>query len=127
MDAVIETLISAEIMARDNPVRIRGESAEYRAARKTLLIEEIELRRQTERVAAMRGALPPGGPVTGDYRFDTEDGPSDLAGLFGDKKTLVVFNYMSVPSGSGRAQCARTCWTPGTAMPTTSPKARRSW
>jgi len=45
----------------------------------------------------MRRALPPGGPVTGDYRFDTEDGPSDLAGLFGDKQTLVVYNYMFGP------------------------------
>jgi predicted dithiol-disulfide oxidoreductase (DUF899 family) len=98
MDAVIETLISAEIMARDNPVRIRGESAEYRAARKTLLIEEIELRRQTERVAALRRALPPGGPVVGDYQFESEDGqPTDLPGLFAGKRTLIVYSFMFGP------------------------------
>jgi predicted dithiol-disulfide oxidoreductase (DUF899 family) len=74
-----------------------NESADYRAARQALLAEEIELRRQIERVAALRRALPPGGPVTGDYRFKTEDGPSDLAGLFGDKDTLVVYNYMFGP------------------------------
>jgi predicted dithiol-disulfide oxidoreductase (DUF899 family) len=45
----------------------------------------------------MRRALPPGGPVAGDYRFETEEGPSDLAGLFGDKETLVVYNYMFGP------------------------------
>lgn len=45
----------------------------------------------------MRRALPHGGPVTGDYRFETEDGPSDLAGLFGDKQTRVVYNYMFGP------------------------------
>ena len=28
----------------------------------------------------------------GDYRFATEDGPSDLAGLFSDKQTLAVYN-----------------------------------
>ncbi len=79
------------------PIRIPNESAEYRAARTALLAEEFELRRHIERVAAMRRALPPGGPVTGDYRFETEEGPSDLAGLFGDKETLVVYNYMFGP------------------------------
>ena len=29
--------------------------------------------------------LPPGGDVTGDYRFIGEAGPVDLAGLFGDR------------------------------------------
>ncbi len=97
MDAKTETLVPADQLARENPIRMPGESADYRAARQALLAEEIELRRKIEQVAAMRRALPPGGPVTGDYRFDTEDGPSDLAGLFGDKQTLVVYNYMFGP------------------------------
>ncbi len=97
MDAHTETLIPAEQMASENAIRMPGESAEYRAARQALLIEEIELRRHIERVAALRRALPPGGAVTGDYRFQTEDGPTDLAGLFGDKDTLVVYNYMFGP------------------------------
>jgi predicted dithiol-disulfide oxidoreductase (DUF899 family) len=97
MDAKAETLVPADRLARDNPIRMPNESAEYRAARQALLAEEFELRRHIERVAAMRRALPPGGPVTGDYRFETEDGPSDLAGLFGDKQTLVVYNYMFGP------------------------------
>jgi predicted dithiol-disulfide oxidoreductase (DUF899 family) len=97
MDAKTETPIPADQLARDNPIRMPNESVDYRAARQALLAEEFELRRQIERVAAMRRALPPGGPVTGNYRFDTEDGPSDLAGLFGDKKTLVVYNYMFGP------------------------------
>jgi predicted dithiol-disulfide oxidoreductase (DUF899 family) len=97
MDAKTETLIPADQLARDNPIRMPNESVDYRAARQALLAEEFELRRQIERVAAMRRALPPGGPVTGNYRFDTEDGPSDLAGLFGDKKTLAVYNYMFGP------------------------------
>jgi predicted dithiol-disulfide oxidoreductase (DUF899 family) len=78
-------------------VRIPNESAAYRAARTALLAEEIELRRHIERVAAQRRALPPGGPVNGDYRFETEDGPSDLAGLFRDKDTLGVYSYMFGP------------------------------
>jgi predicted dithiol-disulfide oxidoreductase (DUF899 family) len=97
MDAKTDTLTPADQLARDNPLRIKNESADYRAARTALLAEEIELRRHIERVAEMRRALPPGGPVTGDYRFETEDGPSDLAGLFGDKETLVVYNYMFGP------------------------------
>src|SRR3984957_11534357 len=74
MDAKTETLTPAAQLARENPLRAPGESAEYRAARNALLAEEIELRRHIERVAAQRRALPPGGEVKGDYRFMTETG-----------------------------------------------------
>ena len=97
MDAKLEPLPSASELARDNPVRVRNESAEYRAARTALLAEEIELRRHIERVAAQRRALPPGGEVVGDYRFESEDGPTDFAGLFGGKDTLVAYSYMFGP------------------------------
>jgi len=97
MDIKAETLVPAEQLAADNPIRIPNESPQYRAARQALLAEEFELRRHIERVAAMRRALPPGGPVTGNFHFETEDGPRDLAGLFGDKQTLVVYNYMFGP------------------------------
>ena len=92
-----EALVPADRLAQESTLRILNESPEYRTARRALLAEEFELRRQNEKVAAMRRALPPGGPVTGDYRFETEDGPSDLAGLFGDKQTLVVYHYMFGP------------------------------
>ena len=97
MDAKTETLTPAAKLAAENPVRIPNESAAYRDARTALLAEEIELRRHMERVAAQRRALPPGGPVTGDYRFQTEEGPSDFAGLFGDKQTLAIYSYMFGP------------------------------
>jgi predicted dithiol-disulfide oxidoreductase (DUF899 family) len=97
MDAKIETLTPATDLARDNPVRFPNESAEYRKARTALLAEEIELRRHIERVAEQRRALPPGGEVKGDYRFQTETGETDLAGLFGDKQTLGVYSYMFGP------------------------------
>jgi predicted dithiol-disulfide oxidoreductase (DUF899 family) len=93
----VTDLIPAAKLAADNPVRFPGESAEYRAARTALLAEEIELRRHVERVAALRRALPPGGEVKGDYRFMTEDGPSDLAGLFTGKSTLIVYSFMFGP------------------------------
>jgi predicted dithiol-disulfide oxidoreductase (DUF899 family) len=94
----MKTLVAAEKLARDNPVRIPNESGAYRAARNKLLAEEIELRRHIERVSEMRRALPPGGEVTGEYRFIGEDGKTvDLAGLFGDKDTLVIYSYMFGP------------------------------
>jgi predicted dithiol-disulfide oxidoreductase (DUF899 family) len=93
----IQTLRPAAQLAGDNSHRFPNESAEYRAARNALLAEEIELRRHIERVAAQRRALPPGGEVTADYRFMGEDGPTGLAGLFGDKTTLVVYTYMFGP------------------------------
>ena len=97
MDAKIETLIPADEMARAGPVRFPNESAEYRAARTALLAEEVELSRHLARVAEQRRALPPGGEVTGDYRFQGEDGPADFAGLFGDKQTLAAYSYMFGP------------------------------
>ena len=98
MDAKSDTLTPAAELARENPVRVPNESDEYRRARRALLAEEIELRRHIEQVAAQRRALPPGGPVTGDYRFRGEDGSeTDLAGLFGEKATLVAYSDMFGP------------------------------
>ena len=90
-------LIPAIELAQRNPMRLPNESAQYRHARQQLLVEEIELRRQLERVAELRRALPAGGEVTGAYRFQGEYGPTDFAGLFGDKQTLVVYSYMFGP------------------------------
>jgi predicted dithiol-disulfide oxidoreductase (DUF899 family) len=92
-----QSLTPAGELAGQNPIRIPNESAEYRAARTALLAEEIQLRRHIERVAAMRRALPPGGEVTGDYRFIGEEGPVELATLFGDKQTLAVYSFMFGP------------------------------
>lgn len=97
MEAPSETLAPAAELARDNPVRFPNESAAYRTARTALLAEEIELRRHIEQVAAQRRALPPGGAVIGDYRFEGEDGPTDFAGLFGARQTLAIYSYMFGP------------------------------
>jgi predicted dithiol-disulfide oxidoreductase (DUF899 family) len=77
-----------------------GESAEYRAARERLLLEEIELRRATEAVAAARRELPPGGVVTDDYVFQgrSAEGRSmdvKLSELFAPgKASLVIYSFM---------------------------------
>lgn len=80
-------------------VRFPGETAEYRQARDLLLEAEIALRRQIEAVAAMRRALPPGGPAPEDYVFEEgEDArPVRLSELFGDKPTLVAYSFMYGP------------------------------
>jgi predicted dithiol-disulfide oxidoreductase (DUF899 family) len=58
-----QTLASAPQLAGTNNAHFPNESAEYRKSRSALLIEEIELRRHIERVAAQRRALPPGGAL----------------------------------------------------------------
>ena len=93
----IPTLIPASELVKRNGVTFPNESDEYRHARDALLGEEIELRRHIERVAELRRALPPGGEVIGDYRFEGEEGSFDFAGLFGDKNTLVIYCYMFGP------------------------------
>jgi predicted dithiol-disulfide oxidoreductase (DUF899 family) len=103
MNANDQSLKPAAELARISRIRIPNESAEYRAARTALLAEEIQLRRHIARVAEQRRALPPGGRVTGDYRFEGEHGPTDFAGLFGDKQTLAIYSYMFGP------QRARPC------------------
>jgi predicted dithiol-disulfide oxidoreductase (DUF899 family) len=86
--------------------RFPNESEAYRAARDALLEEEIELRRQTERVAARRRALPLGGRVPRDYVFDGELGPIRLSHLFGDRDTLITYNLMF---GPGRERPCPAC------------------
>jgi len=71
----------------------------YRAARNRLLRAEIALRRQVEKVAAMRRALPAGGRVPQDYVFEEGDPPRQvkLSELFGDRDTLVAYSFMYGP------------------------------
>lgn len=92
-----QPLVPARELAATNKTRLPNESAEYRRARNALLAEEIELRRHIERVAELRRALPPGGEVTKEYRFQGERGPVSFAQLFGDRQTLLVYSYMFGP------------------------------
>lgn len=75
-------------MTAKRGLNMPNESAEHRAARDALLREEIELRRHLERVAAQRGALPPGGNAIDD-EFDGEQGPVRLSQMFEPGKDLV--------------------------------------
>src|ERR1700675_3412640 len=95
--ATQQQLKPASELAKKNGVRFPNESDEYRLARDALLAEEIELRRHIERVAEQRRALPPGGPVSKQYRFEGETGPVVFYDLFGDKQTLAIYSYMYGP------------------------------
>jgi predicted dithiol-disulfide oxidoreductase (DUF899 family) len=93
-----ETLLPARQLAETNKAHFPDESASYRAARNALLVEEIELRRQIERVAKQRRALPPGGRIPDDYGLSGEHGPVRFSALFGDKDTLLVYSMMYGPA-----------------------------
>ena len=78
-------------------VTFPNETPEYRRARRALLDREVELRREMEAVAVELRALPPGGAVPEDYRFDcigADGAPSTvrLSQLFerGDSLLLVA-------------------------------------
>jgi len=95
--AEMTSLVPAKELVATNESRFPNESAEYRAARNALLVEEIELRRHIERVAAQRRALPVGGEMAKDFEFVGESGPVRLSELFGDKDTLLVYSMMFGP------------------------------
>jgi predicted dithiol-disulfide oxidoreductase (DUF899 family) len=79
-------------------LRFPNESTTYREARNALLAEEMELRRQIERVAARRRALPMGGDVKEDYVFEGQSGQVRLSQLFAPgKETLAVYSFMFGP------------------------------
>ncbi len=94
-------------MAQFHDVTFPGESAEYRDARDKLLGAELDLRRQTEWVAAMRRDLPRGGALAEDYVF--EEGAAELSDqdtvgetrfseLFAEgKDSLVLYGLMFAP------------------------------
>jgi predicted dithiol-disulfide oxidoreductase (DUF899 family) len=81
-----------------------GESPEYREARNRLLAAEVQLRRESEAVAAQRRALPPGGEVPQDYAFEEVDPATGtersvrLSELFAPgKDTLFLYSFMFLP------------------------------
>jgi predicted dithiol-disulfide oxidoreductase (DUF899 family) len=87
----------------DPGIRFPGESDEYRRERNRLLEAEARLRRAIEQVAAQRRALPPGGVVPHDYRFEEASDGAEVR--FGElfepgKDTLVIYSFM-FPRHSG--------------------------
>jgi predicted dithiol-disulfide oxidoreductase (DUF899 family) len=95
-------------MTSKSTVTFPNETAGYREAREDLLEAELELRRKTEEVAALRRTLPLGGQVSEDYEFDelvTDASgvehvrPVRLSALFAPgRNTLVIYSYMYGPA-----------------------------
>ena len=84
-----DSLKPARELAAANKARWTGESDDYRAARTALLTEEIELRRQIQRVAGSpcSAAL----PVAKDYRFSLA-GKGSASSPFGRHGTFVLIH-----------------------------------
>ncbi len=79
-----------------------NESPEYRAARDALLLEELALREQVERVARQRRALPPGGLLKEDYVFKERRNGNDVSLRFPDlfapgRDALFLYSFMYAP------------------------------
>lgn len=95
--ALRQTLSAAPALASRRRA-FPGEDESYTKARKSLLAEEIDLRRKIARVAEQRRALPPGPLMPDSYLFRDADGRDrTLAELFGDKDALVAYFWMYGP------------------------------
>ena len=84
-------------------IRYPNENPEYREARDELLDAERDLVEHVKAVAEKRRSLPPGGKLKEDYELRwANDGkvgqPVRLSELFGDKPTLLLYNFMYGPN-----------------------------
>lgn len=72
-------------------------------AHKAHLAREKELTRLRERIVAERRELP-WMKIRKDYVFETEQGPKNLAGLFGANSQLIVYHFMMTPGSNHRCE-----------------------
>ena len=91
--AVIPAIELATRSAKPYP----NDSSEYRAARIKLLADEIELRRNIERVAKQRRGLPLGGEIRNYDFLDDQGNTVGLTDMFGGHDTLVTYFWMYGP------------------------------
>jgi len=73
-----------------------GTHEEWLTARLALLDAEKELTRRSDEVARQRQALP-WVRVDKEYRFETDQGPASLDGLFQGRSQLLVYHFMFGP------------------------------
>lgn len=85
------------------------DEAEWRAARMRLLVQEKELSRHRDAIAAARRQLPML-EITKDYRFTAFDGGiHTLRDLFAGRRQLLVYHFMFDPSwDEGCPSCSYT-------------------
>jgi predicted dithiol-disulfide oxidoreductase (DUF899 family) len=80
---------------------------EWDAAREELLVEEKELTRARDALAAKRRRMPRMA-VEKDYRFDGPDGPATLLDLFEGRRQLIVYRFFYEPGVTGWPEAG--CW-----------------
>jgi predicted dithiol-disulfide oxidoreductase (DUF899 family) len=90
--------------------RFPGESETYRASRDALLAAEMDLRKQTEAVAAMRRDLPLGGAVAEDYTFDEAIAGKVVQTRLGDlfapgMDSLFLYSFMYAADANACPAC----------------------
>src|ERR1700686_909140 len=73
-----------------------GTREQWLAARLELLKEEKGLTRRGDELARRRQELP-WVRIDKDYRFNTDDGPASLGGLFAGRSQLLVYHFMFGP------------------------------
>ena len=73
-----------------------GTREDWRAARLELLRAEKELTRRSDELARQRQQLP-WVRIDKQYRFDTDEGPASLPGLFSGRSQLLVYHFMFDP------------------------------
>ena len=73
-----------------------GTREEWLGARLELLRAEKELTRHSDELARQRQELP-WVRMDKNYRFDTDEGPASLAGLFRGRSQLLVYHFMFGP------------------------------
>ena len=121
-----DALKPASEMAEAKPAHWPDESPEYRQARTALLAEEIELRRQIQRVAEQRRALPPGRwrrtIASSTSRATRSAWPTCSAGTTRSSP----IPGCTAPSASGPARCAPRSSARSTFPRRTSSSASRS-
>ncbi len=85
---------------------ITGTREDWLEARRALLDREKQLTRLGDELAAARRALP-WVRVEKPYAFDTDNGPTPLAGLFDGRSQLLVYHFMHGPgSPDGCSGCS---------------------
>jgi len=70
---------------------------QWQAGRDELLMQEKDLTRRGDQLAAKRRELP-WVPIGKEYRFDTEEGSRTLRELFGGRSQLLVYHFMFGPT-----------------------------
>jgi predicted dithiol-disulfide oxidoreductase (DUF899 family) len=73
---------------------------EWEAARQELLVEEKELTRARDALAAKRRRMPRTA-VEKDYRFEGPNGPASLLDLFEGRRQLIVYRFFFEPGVAG--------------------------